>query len=1245
MFIEIIRKGNVLEAVTDRNREEIHLPGFSCTIEREGDRAAVQAEADWRIRQSVFGSTQVFTLQKEGETIVLLCLKDPSCKRVYTGWKEPFVISGSFPGDLLYHHPLLEKMRLSLSRKDHTIRFENNTFVSFHHVIGKGVCTYENGEYLELFGSRIYLQEHFLMVLGTEYLSEEPETLSINSSMYKRHPHPSFARNRKPLLRLPDLKYEVKLPEPQRQMEENDASLFLSIGPSLMMGAASLSAGLLAMYRAWQEGRDLLDAVPMILLPGVMLVSALLWTPLQRASRKRKNRKKARHKEEAYLAMMHKGAESLQKKMEADLHLYEEIFPLKEDGLSLWIRHTRVRLGTCMPVSLLHVDQNWQRQEGTDLIQKEIHTLQEDETFQRRIPLIRDLSAYRCISLHIEDWKKMERIWIRRLLAGSDGHDFLLAMAQSIGISDEVLYCQNVFAQSGRRMILEKEEAGRMDLADQYEPHLFLFCKTWKGSLQKRNDVTVISQNNNADTDLLMEEEGDHAVLYDLSRNERVCFQMDEESGRIHLPAWVPETVVQNHDFASLHAADSVYDVDPVQLRRKHDINENLSAPVGYDATGHIIELDLNEKADGPHGLIAGTTGSGKSELILTYLCGLALNYSPDDVQFILIDFKGGGCVQSLQGKDFRLAHIAGTLCNLDISEMDRALIALRKECEKREQQFLKMHDLTGQPVRCIRDYRLARRDQTKMDPMADLVIVIDEFAQLKAERPEFMQDLIAIARIGRSLGIHLILSTQKPGGVINDQIRSNTSFKICLRVSDRQDSMEVLSCRDAYDLKQPGSFCLLTHHHLERGQGGYVHALAKSADIILFDRQLKQRKRKQKESGETQLAVLLQKLRQCDPVGAEQLWLPPLPLIPWSKELERGRQYGIGAVDDIHAETYRPLRLHPHAMLVISPDALEKKSFLQTVLCSLLTHCEKEDEIYLVDDLNTGLGPLIEKAGPVIAVLKSEEEEKRNALFHRILQESHPGTITLIVNDCSIFRENCAEGVTAFERIASHPLEYGVRLLLFGVSSAAVPYRLMSCFSMRLVLHDENLQDIAAIMERKASSLVKEHGCGILNNEHMDRFRWYETDRGDLQRAVGLVNRKVGRTKRFHLACLPDTVDSSLYQGAGMPLGIGKDSLQWVCKPQGLLYVTGINPKEYAAFARWYEQWRERHPVSEEVRFLPLSFYQKLEAEEKRKPVLFLGRGFENQYVLHGSVRHLKKGEGILFYGFGNEVLKVCEK
>ncbi|WP_067826272.1 FtsK/SpoIIIE domain-containing protein [Actinomadura kijaniata] len=212
--------------------------------------------------------------------------------------------------------------------------------------------------------------------------------------------------------------------------------------------------------------------------------------------------------------------------------------------------------------------------------------------------------------------------------------------------------------------------------------------------------------------------------------------------------------------------------------------------PVGVTTDG-VFQVDL--RADGPHGLVAGTTGAGKSELLQTLIASLAVANRPDEMTFVLIDYKGGAAFKDCA----RLPHTVGMVTDLDGHATERALESLAAELRRREEILL---DAGAKDLDDYNDLRATRAD---LPVVPRLTLVIDEFAAMVTELPDFVAGLVDIGRRGRSLGVHLILATQRPAGVVTADIRANTNLRIALRVTDPDESTDVLDDASAAQISK----------------------------------------------------------------------------------------------------------------------------------------------------------------------------------------------------------------------------------------------------------------------------------------------------------------------------------------------------------------------------------------------------------------------------------------------------------
>lgn len=265
-------------------------------------------------------------------------------------------------------------------------------------------------------------------------------------------------------------------------------------------------------------------------------------------------------------------------------------------------------------------------------------------------------------------------------------------------------------------------------------------------------------------------------------------FRIKEMTGDTSIPSLVT--------FLETYGVRKVTDIDICHNWNENHAWQSIRTTIGFKAGSAPFVLDISDKNHGPHGLIGGTTGAGKSVLLQSFIMSLALNYSPTEIQFILIDYKGGGTSESFRG----LPHVAGIIdSSQGARTIFRALASIRGEIKRREVIFKEAG------VNNIDDYmKMCNADPNELS-LGHLIIVVDEFAELKKEEPEFMNELVSAARVGRSLGMHLVLATQKPGNSVSAEIDANSRFRICLRVASPSDSNELIKHPDAAYLKGMG--------------------------------------------------------------------------------------------------------------------------------------------------------------------------------------------------------------------------------------------------------------------------------------------------------------------------------------------------------------------------------------------------------------------------------------------------------
>lgn len=345
-------------------------------------------------------------------------------------------------------------------------------------------------------------------------------------------------------------------------------------------------------------------------------------------------------------------------------------------------------------------------------------------------------------------------------------------------------------------------------------------------------------------------------------------------------------------DSARLVEVLGIEEVDAEQMVARWRMISNggkgsTAAVVGVSLDGPFT---LDMVRDGPHALVGGTTGSGKSEFLQTVVASLAVVNTPETMNFVLVDYKGGAAFSQCE----QLPHTVGMVTDLDSHLVERALDSLRAELTFRE------HILAAAGAKDLEDYLDAQGRGYVGPTLPRLMIVIDEFASMARELPDFVAGLVNIAQRGRSLGIHLILATQRPSGVISPEIRANTNLRVALRMTDKSESKDVIDANEAADItkSQPGrAYARLGSTSLIPFQSARVGGRRLSlTDLGQVDPPFVARvsvadlgapppsrpRVKRQENVETDLAALVETLRETARLGGwpapRRPWLPALP-------------------------------------------------------------------------------------------------------------------------------------------------------------------------------------------------------------------------------------------------------------------------------------------------------------------------------------------------------------------------------
>jgi DNA segregation ATPase FtsK/SpoIIIE, S-DNA-T family len=423
--------------------------------------------------------------------------------------------------------------------------------------------------------------------------------------------------------------------------------------------------------------------------------------------------------------------------------------------------------------------------------------------------------------------------------------------------------------------------------------------------------------------------------------------------------------------------------IDPVvaMLKRWETAHRaRPAAPFALSADG-AVWIDLAN--DGPHGLIAGTTGSGKSELLRTYIASLAAHHPPTLLTFVLVDYKGGAAFDALA----RLPHVVGMVTDLDVGLGQRALRCLEAELRFREHV---LHDAGADDI-------VAYNGQ---QPLPRLVVVIDEFATMAADLPDFIPALVGIAQRGRSLGVHLILATQRPAGAVNDSIRANMNLRISLRVQSTADSADVLGVPDAafIDRQSPGRALLRTGHSELRMVQTASSTLSKSTQesndcdetpITIEEVAARTLRRASEPTSDepTDLCVLVDAAIEAHRARGGQPprrpWPEHLPLLLKSIDLPRSHVLLADFPDTQRQESSSPSLLTSNVVFIGSPQSGAEQAQVATLVALTEAMPANDLHIYILDFGSQILGALGDR--PHVGAAITPNEASR---FHRLVRQ-----------------------------------------------------------------------------------------------------------------------------------------------------------------------------------------------------------------------------------------------------------------
>ena len=523
------------------------------------------------------------------------------------------------------------------------------------------------------------------------------------------------------------------------------------------------------------------------------------------------------------------------------------------------------------------------------------------------------------------------------------------------------------------------------------------------------------------------------------------------------------EPLLANLEFTDLLNLGDAASVDTKRTWRPRSQSERLRVPIGVGEDGRPVMLDLKEAAQegmGPHGLCVGATGSGKSELLRTLVLGLAVTHSSETLNFVLADFKGGATFAGMA----QLPHVAAVITNLadDLTLVDRMGDSIRGELNRRQEMLRDAGNYAN-----IHDYEKARAAGAPLQPVPSLVLVIDEFSELLTAKPDFIEMFVQIGRIGRSLGVHLLLASQRLEEGRLRGLETYLSYRIGLRTFSAAESRAALGVPDAYQLPNvPGSgFLKFGTDEMVRFKAAYVSGVYRTSSQqaaalggplpvdrrpVLFtavevpvqyapvpqQRQEAAAGQQDDALADTVLDVVVRRLEAQGP-AAHQVWLPPLDSPPSLDALLPGlapvpgrgmTQPGYegagrlvipaGLIDKPYEQRRDPLWIDfsgaaGHMQIVGGPQS-GKSTLVRSLIASFgLTHTPVEVQVYGLDFGGGGMAAVagLPHVGGVASRLDPEKVRRTAAEVYGVMTRREEYFRSAGISSIAEFRSRRARG------------------------------------------------------------------------------------------------------------------------------------------------------------------------------------------------------------------------------------------
>lgn len=1050
-------------------------------------------------------------------------------------------------------------------------------------------------DFLSIVGFSFYYKE------GKLYTANQPEIVTDGLQsrvLYEQTSHfkyPDFNRNTRIQYVIPEDEIEIKQPLPKPQ--KNKRGLLLTILPTLAMLV------LLIVVRGFMSGGGMGGGTFILYSAGSMSIGVIVSIITYRQDIK-EFKKETQNREESYLKYIEEKEKQIQESRRNELRLRENIYSslsesIKEaqnfekrlfeknskdkDFLDVYLGRGKVEASTKIkftkqdfvdpddPISLLpeELEAKYKYIEDAPVIahlnssdaigvvgnSNQLHELMKNITldlslrhFYKEVKTYYMLDEEEMSTMNWLRWLKHaynDQLKIRNFMCDDESRKILMEALYAELVNREAVKSENegvewdvhyVIFIKDSKFISNHPLSRYVEKCNQYG-FTFIFFEEYEEFLPRGCTEIVRLGNTASSGAVLNSENGDVIHPFD-------CESISDETAEavaIKIGAvCVPEVSLESQLTKSITMFQllDILNTDDLDLKdrwAKSQVYKSMAAPLGVKAKNEVVYLDLSDKstAHGPHGLVAGTTGSGKSEILQTYVLSMATLFHPYEVGFVIIDFKGGGMANQFRD----LPHLMGTITNIDGREINRSLLSIKAELVKRQNCFAKAG------VNHINDYiKLYKKGEVK-EPMPHLIMICDEFAELKAEFPDFMKEIISAARIGRTLGVHLILATQKPAGVVDNQIWSNSKFKLCLKVQTKEDSNEVIKTPLAAEIKEPGRayFQVGNNEIFELFQSAYsgakvIDSSSNNKAVELYElntwgkRTLvySNKKKESNDDAPTELEAIVDYIaKYCKDNRINKLdgiCLPPLAdvlrrdsLPKFVPDINKGVITPIGLYDDPENQTQDNLliNLSDSNTYIIGSPQCGKTTLLQTIILQVMKYYSpSECSIYIVDCGNMSL-KAFEESNHVGGVVLSSEEERVSNLFKmlnslinsrkQLFSAKGLGTysayveagfrdvpqVLFVIDNIAAFREYYGGYDDYILSLSREGQSLGINMIVTATQTNALNYRVLSNFGNRIALNCNDSGEYTNLFDRCRVEPKDTPGRGLCSIEkHIVEFQ-----------------------------------------------------------------------------------------------------------------------------------------------------------